>query len=520
MEEIIRQIFTYARGMWKHRWLGVAVAWLAGGIGAGFVMRIPDQYEATARVYVDTQSILKPLMAGLAVQPNVEQQIMMLSRTLMSRPNVEKLVRMADLDLGSTSKADQDALVDGLMKSLAIQSTSRDNLYTVSYRNADAEKAKRVVQSLVSIFVESGLGDKRKDTTSAKKFIEDQIQTYEQKLEEAEARLKQFKLRNIELATADGKMSTDRLSDISAQLSKARLDLREAENSRDALKKQIVGEEPVLLPESANSALATAVPELDSRIDAQKRSLDGLLQRYTEQHPDVVSARRLIKELEEQKRAEVAIRRKAAAANPASASLSNNPVYQQLKVSYAEAEASVASLKTRVAEYETRLKRVTDAMKFAPQLEAEFTQLNRDYDVHKRNYEALVSRRESATLSGDLESVAGIADFRLIDPPRVSPKPVYPNRFLMLPMALLIALGAGVAVSFIASQLRPVFLDGSSLRDVTGLPLLGTVTRLVGETTRLRERASLRRFAVACGGLVGAFAAGISLLAILASRSA
>jgi hypothetical protein len=72
-----------------------------GGLGGGHrrvvvVFKIPDQYEATARIYVDTQSILKPLMAGLTVQPNVEQQVSMLSRTLISRPNLEKLVRMAD----------------------------------------------------------------------------------------------------------------------------------------------------------------------------------------------------------------------------------------------------------------------------------------------------------------------------------------------------------------------------------------------------------------------------------------
>ena len=139
--------------MWRQRWLGLAVAWLVSVIGAVAVMRVPDKYEASARIFVDTQSILQPLMAGLAVQPNIEQQVVMLSRTLISRPNVERLVRMADLDLKVKSKAEQDELVDGLMKSLEIKSAGRDNLYTLAYRDSDPEKAKRVVQSLVSIFV-------------------------------------------------------------------------------------------------------------------------------------------------------------------------------------------------------------------------------------------------------------------------------------------------------------------------------------------------------------------------------
>src|SRR6195952_5312893 len=99
MYDLISQAKSIGKGMWKYRWPGVLVAWIVAAIGVGVVFRIPDQYEASARIYVDTQTILKPLMSGLAVQPDVDQQVTMLSRTLISRPNVEKLLRMADLDL-------------------------------------------------------------------------------------------------------------------------------------------------------------------------------------------------------------------------------------------------------------------------------------------------------------------------------------------------------------------------------------------------------------------------------------
>ena len=180
MQEVIIQVQAAARGMWKYRWFGVLVAWLVALVGTVAVFRIPNQYEASARIHVDTLSILKPLMAGLAVQPDVDQQIAMLSRTLISRPNVEKLVRMADLDLKNKSKAQQEATIDELMKSLRIAGTGRDNLYVLSYRDTEAEKAKRAIQSLVSIFVESGLGATRNDAASAKAFINDQIKSYGQ----------------------------------------------------------------------------------------------------------------------------------------------------------------------------------------------------------------------------------------------------------------------------------------------------------------------------------------------------
>jgi polysaccharide chain length determinant protein (PEP-CTERM system associated) len=517
MDELLRQVTGILRAMWRHRWLGVAAAWLVGAALAVAVIRVPDKYEASARIFVDTQSILQPLMAGLAVQPNIEQQVTMLSRTLISRPNMERLVRMADLDLNIKSKADQDELIDKLTKALEIKSLGRDNLYTLSYRDTDPDKAKRVVQSLTSIFVESSLGDKRKDSDSARKFIEEQLKGYEKKLEEAETRLKDFKIRNLDLQLGNGRGLTDRISDVSTLLAKARLDLREAENSRDAIKRQIAGEDPVLLPDGPGSESGIAVPEIDGRIDAQKRNLDALLQRFTEQHPDVVGARRMIKELEDQKRLEVAARKKAAAANPV-ASINTNPAYQQMKVALTEAEATVASLRVRVAEYDSQYRRAVETIKTAPQLEAELAQLNRDYEVHKKNYDALASRRESASLTGELESTSGVADFRLIDPPRASNKPVAPNRLLLLPGALLISLIAGLAVSFVASQLRPVFFDSRSLREVTGLPLLGTVSLIRSEAAVRLEKSRIRRFFVAFLGLVAAYGSGMLVTALIAGR--
>jgi polysaccharide chain length determinant protein (PEP-CTERM system associated) len=523
MDELIGQISTAARGMWKHRWLGMLVAWVVTLVGSVVVLSVPDKYEASARIFVDTQSILKPLMSGLAVQPNVEQQVVMLSRTLISRPNVEKLIRMADLDLGSKSKAAQDALIDELTSTLKIQNVGRDNIYLLSYRDTSPDKAKKVVQALVSIFVESSLGSTRKDSDVAKQFIDEQIKGYVTKLEEAEARLKAFKVRNIELQNPDGKDMAGQLGGVSAQLSQARLELREAENARDAAKRQLEAEKSQnaditsrsLLQESA---MSIATPEIDSRIAAQKNNLDGLLQRYTEQHPDVANTRRLIKDLEALKKKEVQELRKTAMANPAAASV-NSLAYQELNRMLASSEVQVAALRARVGEYEARFNRAREMMKTAPQIEAEFAQLNRDYEINKKNYNDLVSRRESAAMSGELESAAGVADFRLIDPPRASPKPVAPNRMLLLPLALLAGLGAGLGITFVMSQLRAVFYDARAMGHALGLPLLGVVTLVMDDDTAQRRKTELKRFLGATGGLVAVFMAGMVALFLMAGRA-
>ncbi len=523
MEELIAQLTSIVRGMWKFRWIGLIVAWSVGIIGAVVAFRVPDRFEAMARVYVDTQSILKPLMSGLAVQPNIDQQVSMLSRTLISRPNIEKLVRMADLDLKTSSKSQQDGLIDGLMRSVEIKSTGRDNLYSLSYVEADKDKAKRVIQSMVSIFVESSLGASRKDTDSAKVFLDEQIKGYEAKLEEAEARLKAFRLRNIDLQTADGRDSAGRLAEIGQQLEAAKLGLREAENAREAAKKQIEAEQAnaggVVQSLLQESSISVATPEIDARLEAQKRNLDGLMQRFTERHPDVITTRRLIKDLEEQKRREVTELRKAAMAAP---SKSQPPSFavQELSRVLATTEVQVAALKARVGEYTARYANARASSKVAPQIEAEAAQLNRDYGIIKKSYEDLVSRRQSAVMSGDLDMASGVVDFRLIDPPRVSPRPVSPNRLLLILMALGAALASGLFTAFAASQLRPVYNDGQELRMKTGLPVLGVVSAVLTNDQRRQELMNNLRFYAGTGGLFASFVVAVVTVSILATRQA
>lgn len=528
MEQLLAQVTAIARSMWRFRWPAVLVAWLVGIVATVMVVVIPDKYEANARIYVDTQSILKPLMQGLAVQPNIEQQVVMLSRTLINRPNVEKLVRMADLDLKSGSKAEQDALVAGLMSSLQIQSVGRDNLYVLSYRDTEAARAQRVIQSLVSIFVESSLGASRRDSDTARTFLNEQIKNYEVKLQEAETRVKEFRIRNIDMQGGEGRDSVSQLAGLKDQIRQAKLELREAEQARDAVRKQISGEKadaggasssaPPVSDAEREATINVATPEIDSRIDVQKRNLDALLQRYTEQHPDIVSIRRLIRDLEAQKSLEIQELRKAALANPAAPTGAGDMASQAMNQMLATSEVQVAALKARVGEYTSRYNEALESMKTAPQLEAEAAQLNRDYEIHKRNYNDLVARRESATMSGELEVAAGVADFRLIDPPRVAPKPVSPNRPALLLMAMLVALGAGLFTAFAASQLRPVFHSVVDLRTRLELPLLGAVSLVTSASDVRRERVGLLRFLLASGSLIGLFVAGLIAMSVIAAR--
>src|SRR5689334_21676087 len=178
MQELVNQALAHLRGMWHRRWIGLAAAWIIALVGAAVVFRVPEKYEASARVYVDTESLLRTLLQGLAIQPNVDQQVALISRTLISRPNVDKLVRLADLDLNVKTTAEREDVIDNVIKTIRLDGNVTSNLYVISYRDPEPARARKVVQSLLTIFVESSLGDKRQDTQSAVRFLDDQIKRY------------------------------------------------------------------------------------------------------------------------------------------------------------------------------------------------------------------------------------------------------------------------------------------------------------------------------------------------------
>lgn len=485
MEELISKLFGMARGMWRHRWWGLLVAWVVVIAGGVAIYKMPDSYRSSARVFVDTQSVLRPLMSGLAVQPNVDQQIAILSRTLISRPNVEKLITLTDYDLTVGNVAEREKLISSVMTRLSISSAGRGNLFNLSFRDEDPARAQRVVQALLTMFVESGLVGKRQDSDAARRFIDEQIVGYEQKLIEAENRVKEFQLRNMALFGDGGTDYVSQIAGLASRVKQAELELREAEFSRDSLKRQLAGEDPVLLP-LIQPQSDISIPELDGRIDALKKALDGLMQRYTEEHPDVVGTRRIIGQLEEQKAREI---EQLKAAGPAQVgSIDANPVFQQMRLSLSDSEARVAALRARVVGLNQQLDELRAKREILPALEAERAQLNRDYNVHKRNYEQLVSRRESAAMSVEMSAQSGIADFRIIDPPTLPTKPSEPDRVLLFPVAGLAGLGGGFVLTFLLVQLRPSFSDARHLRAVTGLPVLGTISMLADPAVTRRKR--------------------------------
>lgn len=491
MHDVVVLLLRYARGTWRFRWWMLGIAWAISVAGWTVVAKMPDQFEASARVFVDTSSVLRPLLKGIAINTSdTRQKIFLMTRTLLSRPNLEKVMRMTDLDLQATTDAEKDEIVDNLKSNIRFSGTSRENLYTISYEDDSAELAKLVVKSLLTIFMESNLGEVRKEQDSATQFLEQQKAEYERRMRELENELTRFKQRNLTLLPEGSGGYYERIRDGKKQIETVKLELSVQEERLDTIRRQVEGEEPSFgLGPRPKAASFADTDDIDRRIQAMQLRLDDLTIKYTNRHPDVAQTRKSLADLNAQRKRIIADAERAAeeGTGPAAYDVDQNPVYQQMRMSASELEADVAAKKRLLSEYESQVAELEGSIDKVLALEAERRDLQSDYTIVKKNHAVLESRLESAMLGRKADSNADNVRFRVVDPPRAPTVPSGPNRVLYSSLVLLAGLAAGFGVAFLMSQFRPTFDERQMLTDAVGLPVLGSVN-MVWTSDQIRAR--------------------------------
>jgi polysaccharide chain length determinant protein (PEP-CTERM system associated) len=497
MQEFVNQLLVTGQGMLRYRWHALLFAWLLGILGWLGVMVLPDSYEARTKVYVDTESVLRPLLKGLAAENDVMTEVTMMSRALLAQPQLEKVARETDLYLRARTPKEHEKLIDGMRERIAIEMLPQaPNLYSIRYVDGDRLMAERVVHKLLDAFVEDTTDVKRADTSSAQRFLEQQIADYERRLREAEERLAAFKKENVGRMPGEEGDYYTRLQAAIQKLEILRQDYRVAQQRRDELARQIEGEEPTfgLMNQMAESASPVA-----GQIADMKKRLEDLLIKYTDKHPEVVALRESIATLEEQRRNEksAALPTTKTSELLAINSLDQNPVYQRMSISLKEAEVSLTETRTKMVEAEGEVGRLRASVNTLPEVEAQLSRLNRDYEVNKAQHAALLQRLESARLSEDVEQNREDVRFRFIEPPVAPLRPVSPNRPLFVVIVLIGALGGGLGLAFLLHQLNPVFATRYALREALNLPVLGSISFAMSAVRQAAERRSTLRLGFA-----------------------
>ena len=494
MKIILPEIaYTYARQLWRYKWLSVGIAWVICVVGWPAVTMIPPRYESSARIYVNADQMLTTLLRGVAVQSDPMRQVDFVQRTLLSRPNLEQVVQLSDLDLSRRGKR-SDEERDDLMRRLAADVVIRpqSNLISLSYRDANPVAAKNVVQALLTVFAENSAGGSRKEMENAKRFLEQQIKLYETQLRAAEQRRADFYQKYLGLLPGlDGAVS--QLENRRGGIVQLKGDLTDLRAKRDSLQRDLASVPKVLSLDAAGPQVIVTGQQNSPRaqLDASRAKLNELLLRFTERHPDVIALRRQIAAMEAVVKSggrdadgEAGSGRKAEIANP---------VYEQVKVRLVEAETGVASHERRLAEAERELQELESRAHAAPGFQAEAQDLDRDYTTKKKTYEELLARREQTRVGDAADTTGDKVEFRIIDAPQVPLSPAAPNQPMFLTGVLVAAIGAGVGLPLLLMQFDRSFNTVASLRAL-GLTVLGSVSAITFPTRRRRQRIQVAAF--------------------------
>ena len=517
MNELITTLYAYARALWRRRWLGMIAAWAICIAGWLVVAVLPDRYEASARVYADSRTALQRVVEGIAIDQDFDSEVQLIREALLSRPQIEAVAHKTKLDTRVTTPQQLDALVTSLQQGISVVASQsedrgvrrsagekRDVVYTISYQNVDRGKSVDVVRTLLDNFVEGTLSGNRAGASEAQNFLAKEIADLEKRLAEAEERLAEFKKRNVGMIPAEGASGDyfSRLSTERAGLQRARTDLAIATSRRDELRRQLASaRQYVPGTSSANGGGSGMSSDLSQRIQQSEAELQDLLLRFTDKHPEVMALRQTIGELKARETEELATLSRGGSGTGAIRSLSVNPVYQSMQTQLSQSEVEIAALRGAVGQHEQEIARLGAFVDSAPEVEQEYSRLNRDYDVIKAQYESLVKRLEQAKVS-DSAAQSGIVRFEVIEPPHASISPVAPHRGLLTIAVLLAGLLVGAVVALAPQFLRPTFDNTRTLTELTGLPVLGAVSLLPKPGEPLLLRQEVRRLSLAGGGLV------------------
>ncbi|HEY0687096.1 MAG TPA: XrtA system polysaccharide chain length determinant [Steroidobacter sp.] len=511
MQALIEKILNEGRGAWRFRRYALLTAWGVCLIGWFVVYTIPDTYQSSARVNVDTRTALSIVVDGLVVRPDVEAQLNLVRQTLLGRANLEKVAQQVGLDVTARTAAERQALLNSIISRIEIALEPpmvRDpripnTLFRISFSDSNRDTALKVVDVLLNSFVEDTIGSDRTGTASAERFLRDQLADYGRRLAESENRLAEFKKKNVGLVPGDEGGYFNRLTTEMQEVKRLQAALVVANSRRAELQRQLRGESPFVPPAEgmgaaprSNGSNNNGPRDTATRIQETQSRLDDLLLRYTEKHPEVIATRETLDELKARQQQELAALRRGDPGAAALANASTNPIYQNIQTQLNQVDVEIAALRSQLGDRqrnESELRRLVDT---APEVEAEYARLTRDYDVTKAQYNTLLERLEKARLSGDAEQT-GVVKFNIVDPPSAGFQPIFPNRPLFLFAVLVVGVGLGCGVAYLMHMLRPVFATGRTLGEVTGLPVLGTVTRSWVEKYRAQLRQGLVRYAAA-----------------------
>lgn len=368
----------------------------------------PKRYVTESLLYVDFTNIITPLLEGRAVsseldRPNKAREILYTSRIM------HKVVQEAGLVDENAPAEHVEYFVTHIRDNTEIE-VEEDNYFRVTYADLDPDLSFNIHNALIKVFINDAADSQREESRGAYQFIDEQVKSYQRKLQDAENRLKDFNASNRD-GTAES--ADSRIEELRQQIEELNINIDEQDTRAQSLQSQLSQEGRYLAKQSKVDAMI-------ERLGEMQKELDSLRLSYQETYPDVVSIKVQINELQ-QDIAEEEARDASGPANTAAGAA--NPYYQELRANLTESRVEQGTMRKRKAALERRLAEEYSRSERIAERRAEFTELTRDYDVTKDVYEEMLQRKEAARLSMTLDIEGQNVSYKVQQPATFPRKP-------------------------------------------------------------------------------------------------
>jgi polysaccharide chain length determinant protein (PEP-CTERM system associated) len=449
-------------------------------LAAGIVW--PKTYVASTTVLVQEDNIIQPLMEGRAVATTVVDRARIAREVIYSRKILGAVLEEAGMLADQPGPAVLERRLEDLRGATEVRGAG-ENLIQITYRDSDPERTFRVTRRLAELFIAESLEAKESESREAYEFIAARVEEYHAKLIAAEERLKAFRGENLDARPGTATDVNTRVGELRQRIEQAQTELSELQMREQTLQQQLTGEAATNTSQNREGQYRQRAAELQAE-------LDTLLLSFTDEYPDVIRLRHQIADLQSEILAEGRRRANAEAGGERgdAATVSLNPLYQQLRSELSSVRTSSAALRARVGETSGLLEAELERGRRVADSEAMLAELTRDYEVNRDLYQDLLRRRENARVSMSLDSEGRGLSMRIQEPAVLPQNPAGLRfaHFLLAGFALGLAVPVGllVAVTKLDARVR----SPAELAACAGVPVLVSVPRHLDAVAIRRER--------------------------------
>lgn len=452
----LRDYVELTRRVMRRKWLVLGVFLMVMGISAGLVWRMPKMYKSTAMILIQPGQ----MNTTAAVNLNLEARLRTLRPMITSRTELENIVRELNLYPEMRANAAMDDVIEYTRRRVEVLVQGRD-LFQVSFVHEVPKMAQMVTERLSRKLIDESTSDDVKSTREKVDFLNQRVEQLKREMKEWDAKVQQFNEDNAEILVLEQGAGAP-IAAAREQLKALELELRRAEKAPSGARR----------PRAVVPAAVASDPEvtrLQREVETAQGRIETLRLANTDDHPDVVSARKQLQILEGQLTraiARVPAPPSAVATAPAAPGPSPAPVsgLSEMARLRAERDAILASID-----------KVNVNMRELPRVRGQLGELERE---RKRVTEALDTEvRKLAEAETNYNVVAANKgdSFKVQDPANLPQQPDSPKKGLILVAAGVLGLLIALGVALVLVYFDQTVYNEYELTRVTDLPVLVSI---------------------------------------------